>query len=121
MVTEGGPSFLSFILLSQAFEENYRREFGFTLVGRAIHVDDLRVRCTGKGKAAPRPTVTKAARGEKPSAVDHEEVYFESIGRVSTPLYRAEELKAGHHVPGPAIIMQDVSTVVVEPVSEWLN
>lgn len=41
----------------QAFESNYQREFGFTLTGRGIHVDDVRVRATGKGQAAPRPKV----------------------------------------------------------------
>jgi N-methylhydantoinase A/oxoprolinase/acetone carboxylase beta subunit len=35
---------------------------------------------------------------------------------VSTPLFHAHELRAGHEVVGPAIIMQDVATVVVEPV-----
>jgi len=103
--------------LPKAFEANYHREFGFTLVGRAIHVDDMRVRCTGKGKAAPRPKVQKAQSAEHPAAIDCEMVYFEGVGRVSTPLYNAAELYAGHHIPGPAIIMQDVSTIVVEPVS----
>ena len=32
----------------QAFEDTYRREFGFVLEDRSIFVDDLRVRATGK-------------------------------------------------------------------------
>ena len=32
----------------QAFEETYKREFGFVLEQRSIIVDDLRVRATGK-------------------------------------------------------------------------
>jgi N-methylhydantoinase A/oxoprolinase/acetone carboxylase beta subunit len=32
----------------QAFEEAYKREFGFTLEGRQLIVDDVRVRATGK-------------------------------------------------------------------------
>ena len=32
----------------QAFEDTYKREFGFVLEERNIIVDDLRVRATGK-------------------------------------------------------------------------
>ena len=98
-----------------AFEANYEREFGFKLTGRNVLVDDVRVRATGRSQAGARPKVAAAAAGEQPTPTDHEAVYFEGLGRVQTPLYKAEELKAGFVVPGPAIIMQDVSTVVVDP------
>lgn len=39
-----------------AFEAAYVREFGFTLRGRAIHVDDVRVRAMARGAS-----VTKGA------------------------------------------------------------
>ena len=32
----------------QAFEDTYKREFGFVLEQRSIIVDDLRIRATGK-------------------------------------------------------------------------
>lgn len=35
-------------LVLQAFEDTYKREFGFVLESRDIIVDDLRVRATGK-------------------------------------------------------------------------
>lgn len=37
----------------QAFEETYKREFGFVLEQRSIIVDDLRVRATGKVTLLP--------------------------------------------------------------------
>ena len=33
---------------AQAFEDTYKREFGFVLEGRGIAVDDVRVRAKGK-------------------------------------------------------------------------
>ena len=36
------------VMVLQAFEETYKREFGFVLEQRSIIVDDLRVRATGK-------------------------------------------------------------------------
>lgn len=41
--------------------------------------------------------------------------YFEQGGRQSTALYRLENLRRGHAVPGPAILIDSISTVVVEP------
>jgi 5-oxoprolinase (ATP-hydrolysing) len=98
-----------------AFESNYQREFGFKLEGRDVLVDDVRVRVTGRGQSEARFRVAVAGEGEKPRPVDYGSVFFEGVGRVETPLYKAEGLKAGFVVPGPAILMQEVSTVVVEP------
>jgi len=36
-------------------------------------------------------------------------------GRQDTPVYLLRDLKPGHCVPGPAIVLDDISTVVVEP------
>ena len=35
--------------------------------------------------------------------------------RQDTPAYRIADLKPGHRVPGPAILIDEISTVVVEP------
>ncbi len=43
----------------QAFEETYKREFGFVLEQRSIIVDDLRVRATGKVTLLPDCTTTR--------------------------------------------------------------
>lgn len=36
-------------------------------------------------------------------------------GRRDTPVYVLRDLRPGHSVPGPAIVLDDISTVVVEP------
>jgi hypothetical protein len=36
-------------------------------------------------------------------------------GRQDTPAYLLKDLKGGHTIPGPAILIDDISTVVVEP------
>ena len=36
-------------------------------------------------------------------------------GRQDTPAYLLKDLHPGHEVPGPAILIDDISTVVVEP------
>jgi 5-oxoprolinase (ATP-hydrolysing) len=42
------------------------------------------------------------------------EVYFES-GYHITSVYILSDLHAGHEIPGPAIIMDNLNTVLVEP------
>jgi 5-oxoprolinase (ATP-hydrolysing) len=42
------------------------------------------------------------------------EVYFES-GYHNTRVYILSDLRAGHEIAGPAIIMDNLSTVLVEP------
>ncbi|KAI3687397.1 hypothetical protein L1987_81092 [Smallanthus sonchifolius] len=46
--------------------------------------------------------------------VGPESVYFEN-GYHNTPLFKLEDLGYGHVIPGPAIIMNGNSTVIVEP------
>ena len=36
-------------------------------------------------------------------------------GRQDTPAYLLKDLQPGHEVPGPAILIDDISTVVVDP------
>ncbi|KAJ9590444.1 hypothetical protein L9F63_016531 [Diploptera punctata] len=94
------------------FLEKYRCEFGFTIEGRTILVDDIRVRGVGKCFTHADPPTPSA---EEPPKIDKvTEVYFEN-GLHSTSVYLLKELKSGHMIPGPAIIMDNLSTILVEP------
>ncbi|ELT87012.1 hypothetical protein CAPTEDRAFT_176070 [Capitella teleta] len=95
-----------------AFMGRYQQEFGFILEGRKIVVDDLRVRGVGKTKIevdTPIATATDAAPVEKRT-----QVYFEG-GFQETCVYLLSNLKAGHSLTGPAIILDKNSTIMVEP------
>lgn len=92
-----------------------QREFGFVLEGRAIVVDDLRVRATGRGVELPTAPVEAPPSGSLPAPAAQELVYFEQGGRQLTPAFLLGTLLPGHQVPGPAILIDAISTVVVEP------
>ncbi|KAL3135323.1 hypothetical protein ABBQ32_007517 [Trebouxia sp. C0010 RCD-2024] len=108
LCTEGGD-------YAQAFEETYKREFGFVLEQRSIIVDDLRVRATGK--AVPLPEVGEAPKdpGQLPKPDKHTKAYFEIGGLQDTPAYLLKNFKPGHRIAGPAILIDEISTIVVEP------
>ncbi|MGD9212995.1 MAG: hydantoinase B/oxoprolinase family protein, partial [Desulfobacteraceae bacterium] len=95
-----------------AFSENYRREFGFDLKNRSIIVDDIRVNARGKSPGLKRMKIEAATTS--PQKIDTKQCYFES-GWKKTDIYDFEKLKAGHVVKGPAIILQNTATILVEP------
>jgi 5-oxoprolinase (ATP-hydrolysing) len=42
-------------------------------------------------------------------------IYFEIGGRQPTPVYQLDRLSPGHELPGPALLIDSISTIVVEP------
>ncbi|KIY97611.1 5-oxoprolinase (ATP-hydrolysing) [Monoraphidium neglectum] len=97
-----------------AFAAAYQREFGFVLQ-RPVAVDDVRVRATGRSAELPGARAAAAAPGPLPEPLVVASAYFESGGRQPTPAYGLSALAAGHVVPGPAILIDQISTIVVEP------
>ena len=95
-----------------AFEAAYFREFGFRLPGRDILVDDLRVRSVGK--AAGLRSFPKEKADSAPQKLRTVPCYFTG-GRRETDLYKLDDLRAGHTINGPAILIQETGTIVIEP------
>ena len=96
---------------AQSFRQTYLREFGFEL-DREILVDDLRVRVVSPSPSLQKFKVPPAEGTAQP--IDQTRCYFEN-GWVQTPVFRCELLQAGHHIAGPALLLQDTSTIVIEP------
>ncbi len=95
-----------------ALQKVYLREFGFDLSGRDILIDDIRVRARGKTAGLRKMRIEQA--DGPPQAIDRVRCYFEGGWR-ETAVYDLERLKAGHDIEGPAIIIHDTSTILVEP------
>jgi 5-oxoprolinase (ATP-hydrolysing) len=94
------------------FLSTHEREFGFKVSGRGILVDELWVRVTGKcPPVAPRPLPGKE-RPTTPAASTR--CYFKA-GWADTPVYRMRDLGAGEVFEGPALLIDDTSTILIEP------
>lgn len=96
-----------------SFLKRYQKEFGFVLEGRTIIVDDVRVRGCGKPKT-PGELDIDGASSSIPEPTKVAKVYFED-GWKETNIFVRENLLAGHSVIGPAVIIDKLSTIVVEP------
>ncbi|GAX85880.1 hypothetical protein CEUSTIGMA_g13296.t1 [Chlamydomonas eustigma] len=100
----------------KAFEAAYVREFGFKL-DRGVLADDVRVRGTGSSKALQTASGNNISdpAGLLPQPVMVTSVYFEGGGRQDTPVFQLPTLKPQHKLPGPVILIDKISTIVVEP------
>lgn len=96
----------------KSFETLYQREFGFVLEGRDILIDDYRVRAVVPGEDLLNPPAPPAL-GVPPANLGTTKAYFEN-GWEEVPVYKIEDLQPGHEIVGPSIIVQPISTVVLE-------
>ncbi|XP_070160046.1 5-oxoprolinase isoform X1 [Polyergus mexicanus] len=94
------------------FLERYKTEFGFTIPGRKILVNDVRVRGIGKTEIPEDPVLPPSQAS--PKAEKTTMVYFES-GYQETSVYQLNSLSPGNILHGPVIIMDSLSTLLVEP------
>ena len=99
------------ISYGDAYQSQYKREFGFELEGRDILIDDYRVRAVVPG-STPEPASPVPAKGAPPPLTTSR-VYFEN-GWEEVNVYKINSLEPGHEIMGPSIIVQPISTVVLE-------
>ena len=105
----------------EAFVKEHHREFTFSFHGRNILVEDVRVRGIGKSQALPPETPQAEFRSIKTTSKtgetrdDMATVYFAETGSVQTPVFFLGRLEPGDLIQGPAMIIDDTQTIVVEP------
>ena len=97
------------------FAALYEREFGFSLTGRKILVDNLRVRAVAAGTGLRDHCL---ATTTAPAMADRSVSCYFAGGWLPTPVYRLEKLLAGDEISGPALIIHNTATVLVEPDAE---
>lgn len=99
------------------FVERYRNEFGFVIAERSVIVDDIRVR--GSGKTATPEELDAPLVTENPVPDTNTKVYFDG-GHQETPVFLCSKLGVGHEINGPAILIDNLSTILIEPNSSCL-
>lgn len=99
-----------------SFHEQHRLDYGYAFEDGEVEL--ITVRVIGAEDVAP----LKVARLEKANgmAVDGARLYsrpttFDDGATVDTPRFDRDALKAGHRVPGPALVIQHNSTTLVPP------
>lgn len=98
----------------KAFLERYQKEFGFVLEQRKIIIDDVRVRGSAKPQTPEENDIKTCGTNTIPSHVKISKVFFQDQW-FDTKIYVSENLLAGHEINGPAVIIDKLSTIIVEP------
>ncbi|HSJ96158.1 MAG TPA: hydantoinase B/oxoprolinase family protein [Myxococcota bacterium] len=98
-----------------AFQAAHEARFGYARRGRAIEVTTARVRVRAPDgeplvARAPAPPAHRQATPRRRA-----EAWFPGAGRVSAALFDREALAEGDVVDGPAIVLEDTGTVVIDP------
>jgi len=96
-----------------AFEALHRLRFGFFAEDKALVVEALEVEAVAASGQTPS-TVGDGTSGQPPGAVTRVPVRMAGAGH-DVPVYRRNDFGPGATVDGPAILLEDTGTTVVEP------
>lgn len=98
------------------FLERYRSEYGFVIVGRKVIVDDIRIRASGKSNTPTEPVIERTTNDVVQPRVDTVvESYFDKFGLTKVSVVLSTELRHGHILQGPIILIDKLSTILIEP------
>jgi len=115
-IPEGALTLDNIDAVKQNFHAQHRRDYGWAFDD--VDVEIVTIRIIGVAKTprlrwpalevAGNSDITPALMYERPTVFDDGKTY-------ATPRYDRPRLKAGHEVPGPAIIVQHDSTTLIPP------
>ena len=108
----------------ECFEALHRQFFGFDKPGHPVEVVNVRLETRGRTAKPEEPLLEAADHDVDDSlAFDSTVIHFEHVGPegrralrpTPTCVYRRADLRPGARLDGPAMIVEDVSTVIVDP------
>ncbi len=99
-----------------AFEREHEARFGYLRPGRRIEIVTARLRAVSHDTREPAPVAPRlAAEVAAPEPLRRERVWFPELGRVDAPLYAREQLPVGASLAGPALVLEEIGTLVLDP------
>lgn len=109
-----GASWWDSAKVAAEFHAAHERSYGHADPSVPVEIVNLRVDGFGKIQRPPQPPEPATVAGVA-EAVGTRRVYFDRQGWSEAKIYRRDLLKPGQEIPGPAIVMQRDSTIVVLP------
>ncbi|MCC5864559.1 MAG: hydantoinase B/oxoprolinase family protein [Wenzhouxiangella sp.] len=101
--------------MARHFADLHRRQFGFTMPGRDIVIEAGVVEALGTDKPPRESRLEGAGSSDQPKPLDLVEMFSGGKALADTPVINRTDLQPGHFVRGPAILVEDNATTVVEP------
>ena len=95
------------------FESKYRQQFGFCYRNRPLLIASLQVEDIA-GEPQPDDVFANDTNNRSGQAHGMTRVFSRDAWH-DAPVYRREQLKFGQTVTGPAVVLEPISTIVIEP------
>lgn len=100
--------------LAEAFHQTHERVYAVRDEGSPVEFVNWKGRIAIRLFAPPSPADVEAIAHDPPPDA-RRECYFAETGRAATPIFRGAALMPGARIPGPAIIEEPTTTIVVYP------
>jgi 5-oxoprolinase (ATP-hydrolysing) len=108
---------LDIAIMRQNFEAEHKTRYGFIQLEKNLVIESVSVELIQKMDTPPEPLVTRTRSiDEIPIPVETVQM-FTSDKWYNTPVYQRENLQPGDTIRGSAIIVEKISTIVIEP--DW--
>ncbi|MCC5655630.1 hydantoinase/oxoprolinase family protein [Nostoc sp. XA010] len=102
------------VLMRQEFEDEHKSRYGFIQLDKTLIVESASVEVIQKMETPEEPLITRTrSLVEAPEAVEIVKMFTADRWH-DTPVYRREDLQPEDSLNGPAIIVEKISTIVVE-------
>ncbi|MDZ7991330.1 MAG: hydantoinase/oxoprolinase family protein [Nostoc sp. EfeVER01] len=102
-------------LMRQEFEVEHKSRYGFIQLEKTLIVESASVEVIQKMETPEESLITRTRSiDEAPEAVEIVKM-FTADRWYDTPVYRREDLQPEDSINGPAIVVEKISTIVVEP------
>jgi len=98
--------------LAEAFHQVHERLYAVRDEGSAVEFVNWKGRISVRAFSPP-PVPQSQPQPHAPTPDGFRDCYFADTDRVRTPVYRGEHLRPGAKLPGPAIIEEPTTTIVV--------
>jgi 5-oxoprolinase (ATP-hydrolysing) len=103
------------VLMRQNFENEHKSRYGFIQLEKTLIVESASVEVIQKMETPEEPLITRTrSLVEAPEAVEVVRM-FTADRWYDTPVYRREDLQPEDSINGPAIVVEKISTIVIEP------
>ncbi len=101
--------------LAALFNRAHERLYGYSTPEAPVQLVNLRVVGIGRTEAPALPRIGKRVDGVAPPPREIRQVYFGGTGWIDTPIYTVESVLAGDELPGPSILEDPRSTMLILP------
>jgi N-methylhydantoinase A len=99
------------------FHEIHQKTYGYARPEAPVEIVNLRLRAVGETTPPPLAPQPLSRPASTAALLDKRDVFY-TDGRLVTPFYRAESLRPGNRLSGPAVVVRADTTILLGPADQ---